>query len=241
MKQLLQYVLYLLLTGFILGNLQAQDEAGTGFAGQASLLGNSGLVFTPSAYLAPDRTVSFGGSYVPSEFSRIRYENEQGDKIFFANIGFLPFLETTIRLIKPVGSKNNYGIGDRSVLAKLQISREGTWIPTVALGFHDLFGTRLHRNAYLVASKTMQDRQGRSLGVNIGYGYNFENGETTYLEGFFGGLAARWDRVTFVVEYDAVKINSGIKLSLFDGALNLNAFLLDMRGISGGISYRLRM
>jgi hypothetical protein len=83
--------------------------------------------------------------------------------------------------------------------AKLQLWKEGTWFPSVAVGRTDLFGTGLFRSDYLVATKTFG--VAGNLETSVGYG----NGR---LDGAFGGASwtpAAMPNVSLVAEYDANK------------------------------------
>lgn len=206
-----------------------------------TLLGNSGMVFTPTAEIAKDREFSFGFSYIPEKFSQLdsnRYET--GDKVWYANFGFLPFLELTVGVSKPSGSKSFHGIGDRSIFLRFNLLREKGWRPAVTAGFHDPFGNGNYHTTYLVASKHFSLSPDLVLLANAGFGGEIQDSWGTYLIGPFGGVSATWKFLTFELEHDTEKFNSALKASLLRNHLTLNLALIGMEAFTGGVSTRFR-
>jgi membrane-associated phospholipid phosphatase len=158
--------------------------------------GQSGYINMPSAWVEPDGTISTGYGY----------DRPYGS--FWASATVLPFLQVTGRYVSINGIPgfttvsgqygSTYGrYKDKVVDAKLRVSTETAWLPTVAIGKTDLFGTELFKGTYVVASKTLGSA--RNIEASIGYGRRRP-------DGIFAGMrwvpssAPRW---ALVAEYDA--------------------------------------
>ncbi len=237
----MKHLFYCLLVGLSFTSLKGQ-QAGSGkydWTSQLAALGNTGLIHTPSAYLSKDRTLSLGTSYTPADYALVDWR-DRGDKVFFANIAFLPFLETTVRVTKPVGSKNEFGIGDRSIYLRLRLLKERKYLPSLVVGAHDAFGIAQHPASYIVASKSISINTDWSLQTNLGYGRNFTDNRRSYLNGPFGGITASWRFLAAVIEYDSERLNAGLKTMLLDERLCLNLSFMGMDALGGGMSYQFR-
>ncbi len=125
--------------------------------------GTTGLLQTPTARMMPE------GSYRVTLSHVYPYGR--------ANIMLQPFewLEAGFRytniqneLYGPTALSGTQAYKDKSVDAKLKLSRESATSPEVALGFVDLAGTGLFSSEYLVASKRKGDWDA-SLGLAWGY------------------------------------------------------------------------
>jgi hypothetical protein len=235
MKNKIYVLLGFLLIGIALEKLAAQEIPGK----ELGLYGNSGAVFTPSGYLVPDRQLSFGVSYVPQGYSQINRREPlwKGDRVIFANLGLLPFLEVTFRLTSPDGSKNNFGIGDRSLFLRGRITKEKKYLPAIAIGIHDGIGiVGYHHAAYVVASKSWILNNDSQILFSGGYGTKIDNrASNTYLQGVFGNVSWQWKPLTLNLEYDAKKVNAALKLRLLK-VIVLNAALIDLKKITGGVN-----
>ncbi|MFK7983610.1 MAG: hypothetical protein AB8G86_26775 [Saprospiraceae bacterium] len=119
----------LFLNGFIcllllLGNEGiSQENRRTNHLG---ILGNTGLAFVPTAYITPESQISLGFSHLPKEVAFVTRSKMDGvgEHVKFLNLGYLSFLEITIRLTKPYGTENTFGIGDRSYFFKIKALKE---------------------------------------------------------------------------------------------------------------------
>ena len=150
----------------------------------------------PSASVEADGTFSMGYSY-DSPYGTL-----------WATSTILPFLQVTGRYISISGipgftnASNSYGSDygrykDKAIDAKLKLWDEAAWLPSVAVGTTDLFGTERFAGRYVVATKTF----GRSnnLEASIGYGHKKP-------DGLFAGARWRPDNLpnwALVAEYDA--------------------------------------
>lgn len=220
--------------------LQAQPQE---WPTHRALLGNTGLVFTPTANIANDRQFSVGFGYIPERFSQLNNNDfKTGDKIWFVNMGFLPFLEISVRLSKPSGSGSIHGIGDRSIFLKVPILRErNDWRPALAIGIHDPFGNGNYHSNYLVATKHFQLNKDVVLLLNAGYGVAVLETFNEYLIGPFGGAAATWKFLTLEVEHDADRVNGALKVDLLNNHITLDLAMIGMRSVTGGVSAHFRL
>jgi membrane-associated phospholipid phosphatase len=151
----------------------------------------------PSAVIEPDATVSFGYSY----------DDPYGTA--WASASILPFLQVGGRYVSINGIPgfapqsgggygSNYGrFKDKVFDAKLSLWKENDYLPSVAIGASDLFGTELFKGQYVVATKSFG--AARNIEASLGYGHRRP-------EGAFAGL--RWYSLStpglaLVAEYDA--------------------------------------
>lgn len=150
----------------------------------------------------------------------------------------LPFLQVTGRYVSITGipafgnseTDPAYGKGygrfkDKVADAKLRLWTEGEWMPSVAVGATDLFGTELFKGQYIVATKTFGAT--RNIEASLGYARRRP-------DGVFAG--ARWTPAalpswSMVAEYDASNYSKDY-LASRTGAAARN------KGTSVGIEYR---
>jgi len=170
--------------------------AANALAATPTVQGQSGYINMPNANVEADGTFTTGYGY----------DSPYGS--FWVAATPMPFLQMTARYVSITGIpgftnvKGEYGsqygrYKDKVVDAKLRLTTESTWLPSVAVGATDLLGTELFKGHYIVASKILGSK--RNFEASVGYG-----GKRP--EGLFGGL--RWVPLTvpglaFVAEYDA--------------------------------------
>lgn len=152
----------------------------------------------PSAVVETDGTFSVGYSY----------DSPYGQLWATANV--LPFLQMTGRYVSITGIPGfsnvpgEYGSGygrykDKVIDGKLRLWQESDWMPSVAVGMTDLFGTELFKGQYVVATKTFGAN--RNIEASLGYAHRRP-------DGLFAG--ARWTpaslpRWSVVAEYDTTR------------------------------------
>ena len=169
--------------------------AANALAATPTIQGQSGYINMPSAAVEADGTITTGYSY------------DQPYGSLWVTATPLPFLQVTGRFVSITGIQgftnnpgeygSNYGrYKDKVIDAKLRLMPESTWLPSVAVGATDLFGTELFNGQYIVASKTFG--AARNIEASIGYGNDRP-------DGVFGGL--RWVPAStpgwaLVAEYD---------------------------------------
>jgi len=213
-----------------------------GQSNDISLLGYSGLLYTPSAYTADWGGVYVGFTHYDKDAAFTFEAGESNERSFITNIGFLPFAEFTLRLTKPYNSKDeNYGIGDRSISGRIQILKEKQHIPAVLIGLND-FGTvsSFFNTNYIVLSKT-KDFKGITFNGNVGYGFQISEARRHYLQGIFGGLQASWKSLKVLAEYDADQWNIGIGYT-YKRLFFVKSALINMRypSVNLGLQFNIR-
>jgi hypothetical protein len=156
--------------------------------------GKSGYVNMPNASVEEDGNFGMGYSY-DSPYSSV-----------WVSATVLPFMQLTGRFVGTAGTTafggeefgDGYGrIKDKSFDAKIRLWKETRYLPSVAVGMTDLFGTQVFRGKYAVATKTF----GQAKNVELSVGYGNERPD-----GVFAG--ARWRPSDYpnwavVAEYDA--------------------------------------
>ncbi|KQQ33589.1 hypothetical protein ASF61_10985 [Duganella sp. Leaf126] len=152
----------------------------------------------PSAAVEADGTFSVGYGY-DSPYGQL-----------WVSSTILPSVQATARYVSIVGippfggsqEELAYGAGygrykDKVIDGKVQLWTERAWLPSVAVGATDVFGTQLFKSYYAVGSKTFGAT--RNVEVSLGYG-------TKRMSGTFAGL--RWTPVSHpnwsvVAEYNS--------------------------------------
>ena len=141
-----------------------------------SLSGSTGLVTIPTADMPQDGEISFGAS-LRNKKNNVRYPDKYHQIAFYISLGYLPFLEVSVRITRQLNYPGKQALGDRMPSIRLRFVKEKEYLPSLVLGAHDFMwafgGTdAIHYNAfYAVAAKhfNFSDR-GIDLGTHIGYG-----------------------------------------------------------------------
>ena len=186
--------------------------------------GQTGYINMPSAVVEPDGTFSVGYSF----------DDPYGQLWATANV--LPYLQVTGRYVSingipgftntPGAYGKDYGrYKDKVIDGKLRLWQEGQWLPSVAVGMTDVFGTELFKGRYVVATKTF----GASKNIEASLGYSHGRPD-----GVFAG--ARWTpagmpRWSMVAEYDAINYKNDFNASLTQAGKR-------SKGPSVGLEYR---
>jgi membrane-associated phospholipid phosphatase len=178
----------------------------------------------PRAGIDPDGTFNVGYSY----------DSPYGT--YWASSAILPFLEVGGRYVAISGipgfsnDPNAYGgkygrYKDKVFDAKLQVVRETRWMPSIAVGSTDLFGTELFKGSYLVATKAFGAT--RNFEASVGVAHRRPSG-------LFAG--ARWAPLSvqgfaLVAEYDAVDYSKDFRSELTGAGHR-------QKGMAAGVEYR---
>lgn len=213
-----------------------------------SLTGTSGLITIPTAEILKDGEVSFGANFMHKEYFTYGFNKYHG-LANFATVGYLPFLEISLRLTRKLDYPEPQAIGDRMISVRLRPLKESRFFPALALGAHDfarVTGTAIptnHFNAlYLSASKgfglrPVIDR----IEFHLGYGTDRIEARDHQFVGPFGGISiSPRPFIRLMLEHDAEKLNCGLRISILDH-IDLLAALIDFKVISGGTSFRFRL
>ncbi len=234
------------LIGIIAVTLALTVEAEEGAA--QALTGTTGLVTIPTADMPDDGVVAFGSGFL----NKVDLPEEIFDAIFpdglgrfhglayYVTLGYLPFLEVSLRLTRFVDVSEPQALGDRMVSVRLRVFQESHWVPAVVVGAHDLVGTRVFNALYGVASKHFQlPASTGTLGVHAGYASDAIAAAHHQFSGPFAGVSyGPAEFVKILVEHDGADVSAGVRLTLVERISALVA-LQHLEGFSAGISYRL--
>ncbi len=211
-----------------------------------SVTGNTGLLFTPTAEFVNDGEMVVGVSYLSAQYAILR-KPTFGDKIFYLSLGYLPYMEITLAVIRSDHIGNRWGIGDRVGLFRFKLLSEQRRFPAVVLGLHEPMGLvdedhhhHLLNATYLAASKSFTLSR-LKMALHLGYGVDWIGAAQHYFVGLFGGVSlSPKPFITFMIEYDSEKVNCGMRLSILNH-LDLLAGLLHFDTFSGGVSYKFEL
>jgi hypothetical protein len=149
--------------------------------------GGTGLMEIPTARVLPDGTVRFGvGQALPFRW-------------YTAGMGIFPGLELTGRLTEITNISSGLGPAygankDKAFDLKYQVIPESKWLPAIALGLNDFFGTQQFEAKYIAVS-----RQIFPFDFSLGYG-------TDRLKGPFGGIElSLHPKLSLMAEYNPIK------------------------------------
>ena len=210
-----------------------------------SLTGTTGLLTIPTAEMPEDGEISFGTSLLNKKHFGYwggSYRYKYHGMANFITLGYLPFLEITPRLTRFLDFPDPQATGDRMVSIRLRLLRESEFLPSVVFGVHSPFSTsRYFNSSYLVVSKNFRLPHTRKIGFHLGYGVDFLDAKSHQFIGVFGGVSfSPHPSLTLMLEHDAEKFNSGVRLTFFDRVELLVAFL-NFNALSGSISYKFKV
>ena len=192
----------------------------------SSWYGSTGLILTPSAYVAP-------ATKPTASFHRVELDTYNQD-VVNANVSLMADLELGVARIKNVPQRGvlAQALTNQTVFnAKYQLNL-GPWLdmvdaPDVAVGVWDA-ADKLNRAIYVVASKTFSLAEEGSLSqfaVHVGLG------DTKRSVGAMDGLFAGVEFVPFAgavvqVEYDSEDYNAAVRYFATE-AISLDVGLID--------------
>ncbi len=212
------------------------------------ITGTPGLILTPTARIGLDQDVTISLNKMSSKYAFVLKGYDEYIGSFSVN--FLPFLQMTATIIRNTDTRetSHYGIGDRSFKIRLKLLSEQRIVPDITIGAHDLFSqdTKYSSAVYAVASKNIKGENNVDWGLHCGYAFDTKldvkidekiEAYRPYLIGTFYGVSMTYKkRISFKIEYDTDKINTGVNVALFN-RLGLSANLVGMDGFCFGISY----
>jgi hypothetical protein len=204
-----------------------------------SLTGTTGLVTIPTGEKLNDGEISFGVNLLNKKHLDY-FSGRQHSNAYFVTIGYLPFLEIGLRFTR-AWHPGPSSVGDRMASVRLKLMQERAEVPSLVLGAHDfLSNVGSHFNAlYLVASKTVPFKfpVGKTA-LHLGYGVDWLDARNHEFAGLFGGISWSPNKIiVLMLEHDAVRFNSGVRLFLFNHLGLLVAFQ-NFDSLSAGLSYR---
>jgi len=199
--------------------------------------GGTGLMEIPNARILEDGVIRFGAA----QASPYRW--------YTAAMGVLPGLEISARLIEITNITAfdpGFGYGaykDKALDVKYQLIPESKYLPAIAIGIQDFWGTRLFPSEYLVIS-----RQYYPVDITLGIGSKRLKGgpSVPFLDdyGFFGGIElALSERFLVMAEYNPIEYENDKKPARAvpegaDSPVNVGLRANILPGIDLGISYQ---
>lgn len=209
--------------------------------GKAQIVGTSSLVTIPVADMPPDGAITFGGGFVDRRYSA--YLSGRVDYTpLSVSVGFLPFLEVGFRFSRPLNLDDRERLGDRMVSARFRILTEGRRRPAIVVGAHDFLTVeeRNYFNAlYVVGSKHFDAVI--PVGLHAGYGADLMEALAHQFVGPFGGVSFRVvQHGELLLEYDADRVNAGVRVELLDHFRGVLA-VQGLRAIIAGASILLQL
>jgi hypothetical protein len=141
--------------------------------------GYTGLVSIPNGNVLPDGTISLDFSNAMEPRFNDQYASSRN---YALGIGFLPRLELAGRVaeFRDLETGVFQGTVDLSANIKIQLLREGVFLPAVSVGIQDLGGEASYFDSqYVVLSKTLVN----TFRLTAGHGFS-----STRLDGFFSGV-----------------------------------------------------
>lgn len=176
----------------------------------ASWYGSTGLIVTPSAYIAPLLRVNGG-------YHQVQLDDYDQD-LYSANVAVLSDLEVGISRVNNVVKPDTEGTVNETVFnAKYRLPL-GQWLgvgsvaPQVAVGVWDL-SDQVNRDYYLVVSQSFglsRSLPYTNVAAHVGYGQRELAGGS--LDGLFAGFEFTPTQSTLLqVEYDADAWNAALR------------------------------
>lgn len=206
-----------------------------------SLTGLSGLFNIPSGDITEDGTIILGANYL--EKSHLKYARGIRDVVTpFVTIGFLPFLEVSIRITRQINYHGESHVMDRMFSGKIKFIDENKYFPSVILGLHNPYSTdaeaKHFTSTYLAVSKNFSFSSFLNrIHFTIGFGSDIIKAADYQFIGLFGGVSISFfDNVELIGEYDAERFNAGIRLTIFNHIKLLGGFM-DLKHFSGGAAF----
>ncbi len=211
-----------------------------------SLTGTTGLISIPTAEIAEDRQVIFGASLLHRKY--LDYTDRKFNAMaYYVTLGYLPFLEVSLRFTRrdyPPELRNS-SVGDRMLSLRVQVLKEGKYIPMFSLGCHDV-GTTLDKGSarhfnclFLTLSKNfLIEGVSDEIGLHVGYGSDCMESVNHEFTGIFGGVLFKLNSFAdLMLEFDSEKINGGARVLIFN-RIRLLFSMIHFDVFSFGASYR---
>jgi hypothetical protein len=201
------------------------------------LLGTTGLVTIPTARTQMDGTLSAGISY----FDRKHLEYFQGSKnvaMVWVNLTFLPFLELSIRVNKPLNLDRKYTI-DRTPMLRLRVLNEKRFLPAIAIGIYDIPSTTVWNTVYFNATFLVLSKKINEFDLHFGYAPRIIKARLYQLDGLFGGVSYTLNKsICFLAEYNTNTVNAGVQFQ-FLKHFGLNLATINFDSFAAGVNCKI--
>ncbi|MGH7491096.1 MAG: YjbH domain-containing protein [bacterium] len=197
----------------------------------------------PTARMQPDGSLAIGFGYIPRPHSI--YGNPGYDNLAaFASVGFLPFLEVSLRVTHALNDRLT-DIGDRMASVRVRVLQENRKCPALVLGLHDLVAIQGRQgwfNAlYAVLTKNISVSNHLIVETTAGYGVKWMKARAHEFAGLWGGLSMGYGGLFFIkAEYDTHKFNYGLALHIAK-FLTATLVLLDGKTAAYGVNIQIQL
>jgi len=196
------------------------------------LTGSSALLYVPVADVVPNERFSFGGliadyqAFPSKQFSYFRVNKPSFYFSGYVTLGYIPRLEITVRgngmpsAMGPADTGPFYTDGMISMQAL--VHRGGGGLPSIGVGFQDMYGFMLFNALYAVATWSILCESGDAV-ITGGwavdwYDRNRGTADENYvvphvMNGFVAGASypvRRW--MDGIAEYDSRSVNLGARI-----------------------------
>jgi hypothetical protein len=219
--------------------LLSQDDG----RAQIGLGGVNAVMTVPTANIQQDGYLAVGFGYIPRPYAVLAGWCCD-DLPYFATLGFLPFLEISLRAtLSP--NDDRTGIGDRMASVRVQFLREARYRPALVLGIHDAIAIQGRKAwfqaLYGVVTKTLSASKHLDIETTLGHGFDWLEAYYHEFDGLFGGVSLGYRKLIFIKgEYDATKFNFGLGLQA-KRLLTTNLVLLNGRTLAYGANLQIRL
>jgi len=215
-----------------------------------SLAGTSGLINIPTAEVITDQKITLGLGVV-NRNSAYLATGTCDNFPFYIVIGYLPRLEFSAGVTFVPGQKSYDGTNtykDGVISLQYLLLKEKKFSPALAIGARDIYSFILLNTSFIVTSKTIFQRTNTRVKIHLGYGSDiidhhlgvpqkdreFPVGHT--IVGMFSGFEIKWrESMTYMLEYDSQKMNTGFRFRL-NPYLNFDISFLNMKDVSGSFN-----
>lgn len=210
-----------------------------------SLTGNTGLFNIPTAEILNDGEIAFGVNYLDKKFIE-RDDRKYSAISYYATVGYMPFLEISLRLTRYVNYPYPQSMGDRMPSIRIKIISESKVLPSVLIGAQDFMSIEDYTSAvnfnalYIVSTKYFNIKKSfiNRIGFHLGYGTDWLKANHRQFVGIFGGISVEHKNfLKGMVEYDADKFNIGAEVTIFNH-IKIMAGLLHFDSFNAGICYK---
>lgn len=187
---------------------------------QVNIFGSHGLIKTPDAYTITNGEGVLNYAYFDDYLAR-----HNKTKTIFSTISLAAALHTRfeagIRLVTyPEYGGNNH---DRNINFKWVLFTEKKKLPQMAIGSHDLIGTKRFHAEYIVLSKSLSIFHNHITFIpTIGYAVKWienitgDEANDHRLDGLFGGVHLNYhDKIFLLADHDGVYSNVALGARFF--------------------------
>jgi hypothetical protein len=188
--------------------------------------------------------VTVGESFYHQNYLKLYGNDKYNGLGTYVSLGLLPFVEISIRLTKKIDYPKPQALGDRMPSIRIKLINENNIIPSFLIGAHDFFRTTDHLTSYNTSTYFAMTKNlslsgdDLSLKLDLGYGgFKLLKSSGYQFDGLFYGASLKmYKNIELIVENDALRFNSGVRVNLFD-CISCTAGLMAFKNFSGTISY----